>query len=268
MLQNNIVSVMTVIVMGILMVVASISYADYTLENITAMWLFDDGEGTIATDSSQNDNDGTIHGAQWVDGRFGKALEFNGTDNWVEVSHSDSVVFEAGTSFTLTLHFKGTSVGGSLAGKNYEDTSQSTPWYMLWNGGADGKIAFFLRDGSNASFRMNSTTDINDDQWHFIAGRADAETGKATLWIDGTQEAEYDFNADSGYGTSEGVFHIGRHFNRYSAGIIDEVALFNVALSEDDMQSIMNDGLVNLTAVEATGKLATTWGNVKKRTIE
>ncbi len=85
------------------------------------------------------------------------------------------------------------------------------------------------------------------------------------MWVDGNLEGEFDFNADSGYGNSESVFHIARHFDRYTAGIIDEVALFNVALDESDLQSIMNDGLATLTAVEAADKLTTTWGNVKQR---
>ncbi len=232
--------------------------------NITAMWLFDEGEGTTATDSSGNGNDGTIHGATWVQGKFGQALEFDGAANWVEVPHSQTVGFEAGTSFTLTVHFKGTKVGGSLAGKNYEDKTQVLPWYMIWNGGGDNKVTFFLRNTASQSFRPISTTEIGDDQWHFVAGVADAESGKASLWVDGNKEAELDYDTGSGYGTGEGVFHIGRHFDRYTAGIIDEVVLFNVALNEADLQSVMNDGLGALTAVEAEGKLATTWGNIKK----
>ena len=37
--------------------------------------------------------------------------------------------------------------------------------------------------------------------------------------------------------------------------------------NETDMNSIMNDGLVSLTDVEAKGKLATTWGNIKQRVV-
>ena len=64
-------------------------------------------------------------GAKRVNGKFGKALEFDGTDNWVEVPHSQTVAFEKGVSFTITVHFKGTKVGGSLVGKNYEDTTEA-----------------------------------------------------------------------------------------------------------------------------------------------
>lgn len=245
------------IIMGLFVLIALPSFADFSYENITGMWLFDEGNGETATDSSMNDNDGTVHGATWVDGKFG------GVENWVEVPHSDSVGFEAGVSFSLTVHFKGTRVGGSLAGKNYEDKSQALPWYMLWNGGGDQKITFFLRNEESVSFRPQSTTDIADDNWHFIAGVANADTGKVSLWIDGTMEAEIDYDIASGYGTGEGVFHIGRHFDRYTTGIIDEVVIYDVALNDGDLQTIMDDGLVTLTAVEAAGKLATSWGSIK-----
>lgn len=261
----NLIGMITIAVIGFCLLTLSPAFAAINTENITALWLFDEGEGTTATDSSGNGNDGTIHGATWVDGKFGQALEFNGTDNWVEVPHSQTVSFEAGTSFSLTVHFKGTKVGGSLAGKNYEDTTQVLPWYMLWNGGADNKVTFFLRNSASQNYRPISTTEIGDDQWHFIAGVADADSAKVSLWVDGVKEAEVDYDTASGYGTGEGVFHIGRHFNRYTAGIIDEVVLFNTALSEADLQTVMNDGLAALTAVEAEGKIATTWGSIKKR---
>ncbi len=54
----------------------------------------------------------------------------------------------------------------------------------------------------------------------------------------------------------------------YFNGVIDEVAIFNVELEEEDIQTIMNDGLERasgLTAVDLSGKLISTWGNVKVR---
>ncbi len=49
-------------------------------------------------------------------------------------------------------------------------------------------------------------------------------------------------------------------------GLLDEVALFNVALEQNDIKEIMEDGLENATgllAVEPENKLATTWGKLK-----
>ncbi|MDD9974978.1 MAG: LamG domain-containing protein, partial [Candidatus Poribacteria bacterium] len=249
--------------MAVFLLMVLPSLAEIDPKSITGMWLFDEGKGGTAADSSENGNDGEIHGAKWVDGKFGKALEFDGASNWVEVPHSNTVGFKAGVSFTITCYFKGPRVAGALVGKNYEDTSQVLPWYLLWNGGADNKVTLYLRDSASTSFRADGTTEIGDDKWHFVVGRADADAGKASIWIDGKMEAETDFNEKDGYGTGDGVFHIGRHYDRYTEGIIDEVALFNVALEEEDIKFLMENGLETAAAVEPVNKLTTTWGRIK-----
>ena len=249
--------------MVVFLLIALPSLADIDPKSIRGMWLFDEGKGGVATDSSEHGNDGEIHGAKWVNGKFGKALEFDGAGNWVEVPHSNTVGFKAGVSFTITLYFKGSKVGGSLVGKNYEDTSQVLPWYLLWDNGSKNTVSLYLRDSASTSFPAHGTTPIADDKWHFVAGRADASSGKASIWVDGKMEAEVDFNKKDGYGTSEGVFHIGRHYDRYTAGIIDDVALFNVALSKEDMETLMDNGVETAAAVDPLNKLATTWGRIK-----
>ena len=250
---------------AIFLLIALPSLAKINPDNITGMWLFNEGKGGTAADASGNGNEGEIHGAKWVNGKFGKALEFDGVDNWVEVPHSNTVGFKAGVSFTITCYFKGSKVAGALVGKNYEDTSQVVPWYLLWNGGTDNKVTLYLRDGASTNFRANGTTEIGDDKWHFVAGRADADTGKASIWIDGKMEAEVDFNKKDGYGTSDGVFHIGRHYDRYTEGIIDDVAIFNVALEEEDMDAIMDNGVETAAAVDPVNKLTVTWGRIKQQ---
>jgi hypothetical protein len=49
-------------------------------------------------------------------------------------------------------------------------------------------------------------------------------------------------------------------------GLIDEVAIFNVVLTENDIKSIMTNGLetaIGLTAVSSAGKLTATWADIK-----
>lgn len=58
---------------------------------LVGYWKFDEGSGIVASDSSGNGNTGTIHGAQWVDGKVGKALKFNGVNNYVSVPNSPSL---------------------------------------------------------------------------------------------------------------------------------------------------------------------------------
>ena len=53
------------------------------------------------------------------------------------------------------------------------------------------------------------------------------------------------------------------HDTLYTEGIIDDVAIFNVALEEEDMDALMNDGVETAAAVEPVNKLTTTWGKIK-----
>jgi hypothetical protein len=81
------------------------SYAKIDPKTIVGMWLFDEGKGDTAKDSSGNKNDGKFKGdLKWVDGKFGKALEFPGVDeNFVEVPHDDSLTL---TTFTFAAWVK------------------------------------------------------------------------------------------------------------------------------------------------------------------
>jgi len=49
--------------------------------SIVGVWLLDEGKGTEIKDLSSNKNNGKVVGAKWVDGKRGKALEFDGTSH-------------------------------------------------------------------------------------------------------------------------------------------------------------------------------------------
>jgi len=52
----------------------------------------------------------------------------------------------------------------------------------------------------------------------------------------------------------------------YFNGIIDEFAIFNVELSDQDIKTIMDKGLGSIqAAVDFSGKLVNTWSNIKTR---
>jgi hypothetical protein len=60
--------------------------------SFAGIWLFDEGSGDVVRDISGNGNDGKLQGnPEWADGRFGKALDFNGSTDYVDVPHSDSL---------------------------------------------------------------------------------------------------------------------------------------------------------------------------------
>ena len=61
-----------------------VSTAEIDLETAVGIWLFDEGKGGVATDLSGEGNDGELVKAPaWIDGKFGKALEFDGKSSCV-----------------------------------------------------------------------------------------------------------------------------------------------------------------------------------------
>ncbi len=60
-------------------------------EGLVAYYPFDAGTGTVASDKSGNGNDGKIiGGAEWVKGKYGDALKFNGADGYVDCKKKDA----------------------------------------------------------------------------------------------------------------------------------------------------------------------------------
>ena len=63
-------------------------------ENVMGVWLFDEGSGDTASDSSPNGFDGEIVGPKWEDeGIFGSCLEFDGVDDYVDCGENDKSFF-------------------------------------------------------------------------------------------------------------------------------------------------------------------------------
>ena len=63
------------VIIGSLCVAATPISAEL-LDDAVGIWLFDEGKGNTAADTSGNGNDGAITGAKWAEGKFGGALEF------------------------------------------------------------------------------------------------------------------------------------------------------------------------------------------------
>lgn len=107
------------------------------------------------------------------------------------------------------------------------------------------------------------------DEWSFVALTWDGTTLK--LYVDGkmvkdSKLGKPDFTKVHNQGAiwlAQWKGGTGWDFK----GVIDEVGVFNAALSDNDLKSIMNNGLdksLGITAVSTECKMTTTWGYIKK----
>ena len=244
----------------VVMFVASLltvsSYATVDLKNCVGMWLFDEDDDDIATDSSGNGNDGElIGGPKWVDGKFGSALEFDGVGSYVNILNSESLNSD---SFTLSLWAQ----PNQLRIQGLVDKTPAPQWRLFMNSPA-GAVEFDALPGEIANI---ATPVTSVGQWSHIAATYDSGTKTAKIYFNGTlsqQAANVDMN-----NTSPVNINIASPENNRINGIIDEVAFFNVALEAQDIQTLMDKGLkesINPSAVDLSGKLAATWAIIKAR---
>ncbi len=234
-------------------------------ETVIGVWLFDEGNGDVAGDASGNGLDGALKGnPKWVDGKFGKALQLDGSGAHVEVPGHEN----PREAITVSIWVKSLTENWNQHGWFVEKrnafvlhpntNTKDVAWALCNNGCWNKPHAWNTAPGAPA--------DITE--WHLYTVTYDSETGKWAIYIDAKEASTLNLNRDP-LDADTGPLFIGRDSccdGRVGNAIIDEVAIFSVALEQDDIQSVMNDGLAaTATAVKAEGKTTTTWGNVKTR---
>ena len=96
------------------------SYAALDPDTIVGIWKFDEGKGDTTKDVSGNGNDGTlINKPKWVDGKFGKALEFDGS-SFVDMGNDESLQFDGNVTIVFWVNPESVSAGRqNLVCKSY-----------------------------------------------------------------------------------------------------------------------------------------------------
>ena len=205
---------------------------------------FDDGTGRTAEDASPYGNDGSLEGnPQWVAGKFGKALRLDGA-SYVRVANDESLnLHETDFTFALWLNLE-VDIGSSMM-SNSEGLGHHNKW--IWS--------FF---GSGVGFYIHSHTErvgvgfgINSDSWRSTPGQwhhaAFVKNGdQHTCYLDGTSIGVHEIevvipeeiDSDLTIGQSEG--------KGYVKGIVDELLIVKLALSQEQIQHHIDGGIARL----------------------
>ena len=239
------------------------TYAEIDLETARGIWLLDEGEGNVINDMSGNENDGELQGGEWVDGPDGPALSLNGQNDRVIIQDSDSLYLEEAWTITSWVFVNAAENGfGHILGKRPAAGTVANYAFRTSGNGAAWE-AYYARDGWKGAWNQGS---VMKDTWLYMTATYD---GTDTIKI---YENGAEIGSVSGMGApaprNDTEVNIGGWTNNTSEtlnGMLYEVALFDVALSEADINTLMNQGLSTLTAVEPAGKLATTWAGIKSR---
>jgi len=216
----------------IFLMFTSMGNAKIPSDAIVGIWLFDEGTGEVAKDASGNGHDGEIKGGvKWVNGEFDGALSFPGEpESYVLIPNQDSLVL---TTWSITAWVKLEKSGGQW--QRILD-KYGAPGSNYGLGTDDTNVLFVsFTHGARVWSELHAKTKVADGKWHHVAGTYDKKAVRA--YVNGIFDAEL-AATDIPNDVPEPV-RIGGGSADFAKGIIDDVGLFNVALSLEEINDIM-----------------------------
>lgn len=246
-------------ILAIVMIAAPFAHAaDPADDSLILFFSFDELDGDTVPDLSQYGNNGTIAGSpELAAGKFGNALKLNGTSDWVEVPHAD----------ILTVDTNVTVMAWINAERHMGPNNQR--WQGILSKGNSPRSYSFYTESPSECLHLSAGGSgsvcegkIPLNEWTHVV--AQVEDGVHRYWLNGEHAGEFDGkNALPGAADTASVLVGKTHEgNREFLGLIDEVRIWNRALSMDEVRVEMETAA---TPVEPLGKLSTTWATLKSK---
>ncbi len=256
--------ILTLSLLSVCLIVVLATLGEAVREDELALYLsFDEGKGDTAKDKSKHGNDGTIHKGERVKGKYGNSVELSGeAGGWIEVPDSPSLdITDEITLMCWVYPTEFTAEWFRIIVKTW--AGDTAPWmvYGFYEfGGNNGKTGFIISVDKGTEKRIGdaATSNLPPEEWTHVTATYDGS--RMVLYYDG--EVEVDGNAKGKIDTNDVPVSIGRNSegNReHYIGRVDEVAIWSVALDQDEVQQAMD----RVYDVEPDGKLPTRWGAMK-----
>ncbi len=270
---------LTLTIVSLLMLPSLTNAQKYANDDSLILYLpFDEGEGDTAFDRTKLGNHGKLEGPpQWVPGKHGKALEFDGDDDVVIIETKDSKELqlhesEGTAECWFLMKGEGISTAPRLIAKE-SITNDSCDCDPMRGGfalkfrkhGAKLTLQLSVEQGSTKNNDPNPDAEVNNDVWYHAAGTW--EEGEHRVYLNGKLVFEDKGNEALPLKDVDNDLRIGGTFAgfRNFQGIIDEVRVWNRALPVKEISDNMKLGFGQILSVSPTGRLTTTWGQIKAR---
>jgi len=219
--------------------------AELQMEDAVGLWLFDEGDGTVVNDGSGKENHGTFNGApEWAEGPFGGALNC-GKQGHVLIKDSDSLDLQEAWTVALWVNINPPMERWqTILNKRYDTATN----YVIRL--SKDRVKWEVMINNGGWVRVADPNPPQGGEWVHLAGVYNG-TDTLAFFVDGEQVAaregvspppanNIDLRLGSYAGNSGGI-----------DGMIDETAIFTVALAPEDIQLIIQEGLA--TALDMSG---------------
>jgi len=200
-------------------------------------WTFDEGAGNTVTDATTTGNNGTVYGAAWDNGISGKALRFNGSDDYIQCAYEGPM----GASARTVSFWAKTSVVDQQVVLSYGANDPFGASFRV------GLPAWKFDEGAGVDVSGGAITysaTVADDNWHFYAfvvpGISNPQVSDCLVFQDDkllTTVSDSILTETSIDTQTDSPICIGRYFGgtRYFNGILDDVRIYDRALSENEV---------------------------------
>lgn len=253
------------------LVMTGLCFAEIAQNSFVGAWLFDEGVGQKALDLTGKTGNGTLlNDTKWVQGKSGNAVSFDGKNDYVEINLPEIFNTMSKNDFTITfwINVQDITGSGTIWTRVLEVRNDNTNYLQFVIQINDGEFGInVMVDGNEVTFIAD--TPIKAETWYYATGTWEAAKKSLKFYLNGILQTKAGTTPASP--GNEKKINIGRRSDgneeTYFNGIIDEFAILNVVLAEEDIQSLMKDGLKAYAAVSYKEKSASAWGEVKKQLL-
>jgi PKD repeat protein len=197
---------------------------------LVAAYGFEETSGTTVNDASGNGNTGTIKEAVRTNtGKYGKALQFDGINDWVTVN--DSATLDLSTAMTLEAWVYPQSLANNGGTVLLKEITGGAVYNLYAHETSDLPVSSF----NNGTYRVISgLSPLPVNQWSHLVATYDGQYQR--LYVNGTQVAQ---RAQTGVIQQGGILRIGGNsiWGEYFKGYIDEVRVYNRALTATEVKN-------------------------------
>lgn len=222
-------------------------------EGLVLYYTFDVAEDDVITDHSDAGNNAMIKGnPEGVDGKYGRALEFKVEGDYLEVPDSDSLKPD---EMTIALWLNWTGEGPDA--KPVKKYKFGQFGYVIKIEAPN--INLWIYDAQGIHHMYRALPKPVPGEWTHLAVTFDGEVHRG--YVDGVI-AGNDLRWDGPIGHLDVPLLIGAASDNPFTGMIDELAIYNRGLSEEEVLETMEEGHGTF-AVHPMSKLPICWANVK-----
>lgn len=230
-----------------------------------AWWHLDEGQGKTSKDETDNKQDLKLVGnVKWAKGRNVFGLEFDGSNGSYAISKEAQIDFPG--SYTIAFWFYARDMSNRHVINTVADVGKgqlaNVHIYIRFT---DGVLKAHLWSDAGIWENPVSTDKAKTNRWHHFAYVFDGKSRNQILYLDGkaVNSLQIKGNKVVVAGSPPKVYVIGAFsendlYNGVFDGIIDEVQVSDVALTEKELVELMRSAAVSLE-----GNVASCWGTLK-----